>query len=352
MVLHTNGKASVLAQKEEYGDAKEYLVKSLKYDENIDKNPDFIFLTGYISYYADDNIENARKLLLKITFMDYNYHDSMDLTLKIICDLYIEKIHEDEIQHLNIDRDFDLNGDSMDSFKNSNIAAFHTIFYKNHDSHLVNMYAYSNPVNNDLPPEIVEMMESGEVELYNDMPEKRDLTTVEDYEEALSDFYDLKGDEYFKEYQGQFWKLYETRPFMMWLLDYSALLWDEEIDKDKSIDLLKYMIKLNSSDNQGVRDILLTRLLELNKLKEFKKYSLEYYKDFGSFALYNNALLAIKNKKTDVEIKSLLKKAIKFNEHVIPFLINEKPIPENLPEAYSLGGLDEAEYYATIAIKA
>ncbi|MDR3292227.1 MAG: hypothetical protein LBT10_08800 [Methanobrevibacter sp.] len=347
------GKASVLAQIDEYDDAAKYLDKALTYDVNLSDNADFIFLSAIICYHGDDDGIAALEHLSRIDFIDYCYYDTTDLLLEMFHDIISEGIFEsDGTPNINIDGDFNFDKETMDLFKKSNVNAIHVIFYKNHDSHFVDTRIYNNPVDNNLSPEIIDMIESGEdVELYDDTPEKRDLTTVEDYEQALSDFHDLKGDEYFKEHKGRFWKLHETRPFMMWLFDYSALLWDEEIDKDKSIDLLKYMIELNPSDNQGARDILMTRLLELDRLKEFKEYNLEY-DDYGSFTLYNNVLLAIKNKKNDAKIKSLLKKAIEFNEHVITYLTNKKPIPQTLPEVYSYGGLDEAEYYVIIAIKA
>ncbi|MDR3291824.1 MAG: hypothetical protein LBT10_06725 [Methanobrevibacter sp.] len=346
------GKAIILSGMKKYDYAKENLDKALKYDENLSKYADFNLIFAYIIYHADGDMINALKLLSRIDLTDYSYYDSINLNLEIFQDLCLEERHDsDGISCTNFDGNFDK--DSMNSFKNSKNGLIHVIFYKNHDSHLVDIRIYNNPVDNNLSPEIMSMIESGvDVELYDDIPEKRDLTSVEDYEQALSDFHDLKGDEYFKEHEGHFWKLHETRPFMMWLLDYSALLWEEEIDKDKSIDLLKYILVLNPDDNQGVRDILMTRFLELNRLKEFEKYRIEYDGGYGSFVLYNNALFSIKNKENDAKIKSLLKKAIEFNDYIIPYLTNEKPIPQVLPEFYSDGNLNEAEYYVIISIKA
>ena len=37
-------------------------------------------------------------------------------------------------------------------------------------------------------------------------------------------------------------------------------------EKEKAINQYKYMLKLNPGDNQGVRDLLLSNLLELNRL--------------------------------------------------------------------------------------
>ncbi|MDR2624279.1 MAG: hypothetical protein LBC39_06915 [Methanobrevibacter sp.] len=345
------GKASVLSDMEKYDAAKEYLDKALKYDEILNNNGDFKFLSAYLAYNGCDDRNTAKNLLREVDITDYSYYDSADLdTTMILHDMFLKEENDPNgIQFLELDGNMDF--DETDFFKDPNYVVSHTIFYKNHDSQMVDMRIYNNPMNSN-QSEITDILGYIEgIELYDDTPEKKDLKTVEDYEHAISEFYDLKGDEYFKEHEGVFWKLHETRPFMMWLLDYSALLWEQNIDKYKSIDLLEYLLVLNPDDNQGARDVLMTRLLELNRIKEFEKYSLEY-DDFGAFTLYNNALFAIKNKENDRKIKSLLKKAVEFNEHIIPYLTNKKPIPKNLPEMYSYGDLNEADYYATIAIKA
>jgi hypothetical protein len=332
-------KASILIDMEKYLKAVKYLNKTLDYDENFYNNPYFTYARIIISLQL--NTENI-DVKGKVKIYDYIYSDAKYL---------MEEILKNKILGSNIDESL-VDKESNNDFYSNLTKTFNKgiIFYKNHDSPLADTYIYSRNTSNT-SGYLEKLIENGaDVELFNDIPDKKDLKTVEDYEKAINEFHNLKGEEYFDEHMGDFWQIIETRPFIMWLLDYSTLLWEEDIDKEKSIDLLKYIIELNPRDNTESRNILMTRLLELNELEEFEEYIEE--NQLGAFSQYNKTLHAIKNRKDGIFISQILNEAINFNKHVLYYLTGKKEIPLQFPETYSYGDVNEAIYYSTIATKA
>ncbi|WP_409199300.1 DUF6398 domain-containing protein [Methanobrevibacter sp. DSM 116169] len=195
-------------------------------------------------------------------------------------------------------------------------------------------------------------LDNDDIELFEDyvIDENNPLETIEDYERAIELFRTTKGEEYFKENEGYFWGMLETRPFIIDLLNQSILLWEDN-QKERAIDQLKYILKLNPDDNTGVRYILINNLLELNRLKEAEDLIDYFDEEYSSIWYFSKLLLSIKNKDDDETIKKLYNEANNLNKYIVPFLIGTKETPNHPAEFYSLGDENEAINYFYLAIE-
>ena len=103
--------------------------------------------------------------------------------------------------------------------------------------------------------------------------------TIEDYQEYIDDFKKNVGEEFFKENEGNFWAIPETRTFMGCLFEQTLLFWQNN-EKDKAISQLKYVLKLNPRDDQGVRYVLLAYLLELDMLEDAQSLMMRGFRNY------------------------------------------------------------------------
>ena len=172
--------------------------------------------------------------------------------------------------------------------------------------------------------------------------------TVKDYQQIIDDYEQKFGEKFFKENQGKFWLIHETRPYMQCLLDQASLLW-ENGEKEKAINQYKYMLKLNPGDNQGVRDLLLPNLLELNRLDEAQELYSEYENDITANWKFGKLLMDIKNNVSFDEIEMQYKQCINYNPYVVPYLLGNKKLPKEMPYFHGLGDENEAVFYVLIA---
>ena len=175
--------------------------------------------------------------------------------------------------------------------------------------------------------------------------------TVEDYQKVIDDYEQKFGEIYFKENEGYFWLIHETRPYMQCLLDQAHLLW-ENGEREKAIDQFKYMLKLNPNDNQGVRDTLLPNLLELNRLDEAEDLYLKYEEDSSASWKFGKLLLDIKSNASFDEIEMQYQKCIKSNPHVVAYLLGKKRLPDRMPYFYGIGDENEAVFYVMLSADA
>jgi tetratricopeptide (TPR) repeat protein len=151
----------------------------------------------------------------------------------------------------------------------------------------------------------------------------------------------------FEEYAGHFWGFLETRPYMRARAGLASAL-RKLGDIDGAIDHFREMLRLNPNDNQGIRYALLGCLFDRGDDGALKQLLAAYEDDAGVFWLYTRALLAFRDGgETDQRAAALAKKAFAANEHVPAILAGEKP-PVHSDSGYiTMGGPDEASYYAT-----
>lgn len=192
--------------------------------------------------------------------------------------------------------------------------------------------------------------EEDDIELFEDyvIDDDNPLETIEDYQRAIDLFRSTKGEKYFEENKGYFWGMLESRPFMMHLLEQAMLLWDAG-QRDRAVSQLQYLLELNPNDNQGVRYVLMNRLLELDRLDEAQELFDFYDEEYSADWLFSKLLLSIKSNEDKDIIEELYEEAVEENEFIIPFLLGKKKIPTVLPSYYSPGDENEAIIYVDLA---
>ncbi len=109
---------------------------------------------------------------------------------------------------------------------------------------------------------------------------------------------------------------------------------------------LQEMLRLNPSDNQGVRYELLDQLLESGRDKEAKELVKAYNNDGSAAWAFGRALLQFRTSGDNEKSRQLLKSAVECNPHVAAYLTGAKAMPRKLPAYYGMGDDSEAAVYA------
>lgn len=155
------------------------------------------------------------------------------------------------------------------------------------------------------------------------------------------------GETMFEEDKGHFWSIIETRPYMRARLSLAETL-QEMGELEEAVSHMNAMLELNPSDNQGVRYLLISLLLQMNDDKAAEKLLKQFDGDWSVYWTYSEALLAFRQGGKSQKADALLKKAIDYNPHVPPYLIGKKKMPKVLPDLYSPRDENEAiSYLAT-----
>jgi tetratricopeptide (TPR) repeat protein len=149
----------------------------------------------------------------------------------------------------------------------------------------------------------------------------------------------------FENFKGHFWGIVETRPYLRALMGKAQSLWGLG-EREKSIAVYQEMIDLNPNDNQGVRDVLLSGLIELQKDDEARKLLKRYKDDSSAVWAYSRALLAYRKDGDSAGSRKYLAAALVRNVHVPDFLLGKERIPKTLPDMISFGDESEAVAYA------
>jgi tetratricopeptide (TPR) repeat protein len=106
------------------------------------------------------------------------------------------------------------------------------------------------------------------------------------------------------------------------------------------------MLRLNPNDNQGIRYLLAACLLvDLGDIESLLKLLKEYDGDMSATWHYTGALATFIHQGNSPEARRRLKKALKQNPHVIPYLLLGRRLPRKLPEYVEVGGESEAVTY-------
>ncbi len=160
------------------------------------------------------------------------------------------------------------------------------------------------------------------------------------------------GEKFFKENEGHFWGMTETRPYMRAKAYLADTLWGLGREEE-AIAQYQDCLRLNPNDNQGVRDVLVSYLLIQNDLDGAEKILSRYKEDFGAQHAFNTALFLFK--KHGPESKKATKQiteAIAGNAHVPKYLLSKIKIPTMTPDSYSPGSKEEAIIYVDEAMRA
>ncbi len=164
------------------------------------------------------------------------------------------------------------------------------------------------------------------------------------YEQGLSAGRRAIGEKAFEEHEGHFWGILETRPYMRARLGLAQCLWAAR-RREEAADHYREMLRLNPDDNQGVRYVLASCLLDLDRDDELSKLLEGYEDDASTEWAYTKALLAYRQEGDSERACKLLKRAVEANEHIPHYLVGARPMPRQMPEYVTFGGEDEAASY-------
>jgi tetratricopeptide (TPR) repeat protein len=155
----------------------------------------------------------------------------------------------------------------------------------------------------------------------------------------------------FTEAEGDFWAIMETRPYMRARLALAECLWDLS-RKEEALGHLRELMRLNPSDNQGVRYILLQCLLESGADEELGDLLSRYGDDPSPEIAYSRALWQFRRHGRDKAADAALAEALRANPHVPAYLLKRMPLPSRAPSSAAPGGPEAAGAYAAGALEA
>jgi len=105
------------------------------------------------------------------------------------------------------------------------------------------------------------------------------------------------------------------------------------------------LLILNPNDNQGVRYLLASALLDMGKIDDLEKL-LGRYDEPTAHWLFTKALVAYVRQGDTAGSRKLLREALDSNPLVASYLLGEKKLPRILPERVGFGDTSEAVTYA------
>ncbi len=152
------------------------------------------------------------------------------------------------------------------------------------------------------------------------------------------------GKKVFKRDVGHFWSIIETRPYMRARAGLARCLWFLG-EREEAVKHYQELLRLNPSDNQGIRYPLAAALLELGDINALQELLGKYDEPTAAW-LYTKALVAYLKQGDTAEARERLQEAMDYNPHVVPYLLGKKRLPKRLPESIGFGDKDEAVVYA------
>ncbi len=155
----------------------------------------------------------------------------------------------------------------------------------------------------------------------------------------------------FKEDVGHFWGLLETRPYMRARAGLADCLWAAG-ERETAVEHYWDMLRLNPNDNQGIRDVLATCLLELGRDDDLERLLKQYEEDASAVWAYTRALLTFRRGGDTADAGDRLHEAVKTNRHVPGYLLGKKRLPRTLPDYVGFGDEREAVAYASDNLRA
>jgi tetratricopeptide (TPR) repeat protein len=147
----------------------------------------------------------------------------------------------------------------------------------------------------------------------------------------------------FQDYAGHFWGVLDTRPYMRARIGLALELWTAA-RRDEAVRHLQDMLRLNPSDNQGVRYTLAGFLLFLDRDEELAQL-LEQNEEGSAFFAYTRALLFFRQQGDTPAARTALQMAMKTNQYLPDYLLGLKFPPGHEPDGYSFGEESEALVY-------
>jgi len=163
-------------------------------------------------------------------------------------------------------------------------------------------------------------------------------STLEHYAKGVAAGERALGREAFERDAGHFWGITDTRPYMRARFGLAETL--AELGRaEEAIEHYQALLRLNPNDNQGVRYLLLPKLMELGRDAEAARLLKEWNEQSAIWA-YTQALLAFRLSGRSAAARRELRTAFRINPHVPELLTSSDPLPS--PAHYSPGSIEEA----------
>jgi tetratricopeptide (TPR) repeat protein len=149
----------------------------------------------------------------------------------------------------------------------------------------------------------------------------------------------------FKEGVGDFWAIFETRPYMRARAALAETLWALD-RREEAVEHQRELLRLNPNDNQGLRYIHAEWLLRLESYEELDRLFELYEEDAAAGFAFTKALTAFRRQGDSAEARRLLEEARGVNPHVDAYLCGRDRLPNQLPDYVGFGDESEAVDYA------
>lgn len=147
------------------------------------------------------------------------------------------------------------------------------------------------------------------------------------------------------------WQNLKTRPYMRARLGLAECLWQLG-EREAAIAHASALIELNPADNQGIRWRLFSWLLAEKQYDKVAKLLKLYQADHSAMLSFSRALYEFSTKRSGLAADALLREALRVNEHVAVYLLNQRELPEVMPYYVEVGNEAEAIEYALMAKQA
>ena len=170
------------------------------------------------------------------------------------------------------------------------------------------------------------------------------------YEQGVAAGERAIGLEAFQEYEGDFWGMLETRPYMRAREGLASTLWAIG-DTEAAIDHFQDMLRLNPGDNQGIRYYLLTLYLETENDAALQELLKRYKNDYSANWFYTQALVAFRKYGRIVRSGKKLRGDRGRTTCSQPSLLGRKRLPKEQGPYLSPGNEDEAIDYASDGLR-
>ncbi len=155
----------------------------------------------------------------------------------------------------------------------------------------------------------------------------------------------------FAEYVGHFWGLFETRPYMRARAGLGEALWATGVRQEALAHFLE-LLRLNESDNQGIRYVALPRLLENDQDEQARELLDRFADDASAQWAWLRALITFRRDGATERAELELQRARTTNLGVAKYLTGSKPIPAVLPSFMGFGDDNEAMVCAAEQLQA
>jgi tetratricopeptide (TPR) repeat protein len=153
------------------------------------------------------------------------------------------------------------------------------------------------------------------------------------------------GEAFFEEESGRFWSLTETRPYMRARAGLAHCLWDHG-EHDPAIAHYEELLRLNPSDNQGIRFLLVTSLVLLERHQEALAVMDQNPEDeYSAVWAYSRALIAFREQGDVESSRELRSFAVRVNRFIPGYLSGAMRMPKFPPDYVNPGDKTEAVSY-------